>query len=205
MRCEPHLLLRAGFVPKVWQYFGTRYAESCHNAFSSFEADQRRHRNKMEELQSLTHYQPIQSSGRDGGDTTATSNMTTPLRPLRPKAKPYYPSGSGNQYAAKSPHYMPADHPGKYYMSGFMGFVPKAQRFIGQGYPIITCHALRDHASETERLVQSAMEPVDVHSVMEKPTGSVEIYPRTTGLIPRYTGHIPGQWIQNTQCGGYSK
>ena len=185
-------------MPRVWQYFGSRYAETCHNAFSSFEADQRRHRGKMEELRSLTHYQPIQSSDR--GNTTGTSNTTTPLRPLRSKAKPYYPSGTGDQYATKSPHCMPANHPGKYYMSGFMGFVPKAQRFIGQGYPIITSHALQDHANETARLVQSATEPVDVHSVMEKPAGSVEVYPRASGLIPRYTGHIPGQWDTKCQC-----
>ena len=176
-------------MPKVWQYFGTRYAESCHNAFSSFEGDQRRHRDKMEDLRALTHYQGVSDRDNSGG----TSSLTTPLRPLRPKAKTYYPS-SIDHSATTSPHYLPANHPGKYYISGFMGFVPKAQRFIGQGYPIITSHALNQHASETARLSESALEPVDVHSAPEKPASSVEIYPKASGMIPRYTGHIPGTY-----------
>lgn len=181
-------------MPKFWQYFGSRYAESCHNAFTSFESDQRRHRNKMEELRSLTHYPPLDANSADAmpGKTTGTSNLTTPLHPVRAKAKPYYPSSAGEHYHAPSPHGLPAGHPGKYYMSGFMGFVPKAQRFIGQGYPVITGHALREHTRETEQLERSATLPVDVHSVPDKPKGSVQIYPTNMGLLPRYTGHIPG-------------
>lgn len=177
-----------GFIPKGQQYFGNRYAESCHKAMSSFEADQHKHRSKTEELRTLTSYQgpwPPSSGGGDAG----TSSITTPLRPVRSKAEPFYSTPK----EAGSPHYAPDSAPSKYHISGFMGFVPKAQRYIGQGYPIITSQALQEHERETKRLTRSCLEPVTICRPPEKPMRSLELYPKFTGLMPRYMGHIPGK------------
>lgn len=76
-----------------------------------------------------------------------------------------------------------------------MGFVPKAQRFIAQGYPIITHQALQEHAVETEKQVLSKSQPVTIHRPPQKLVKLVEIYPKNRGLVPRYTGYIPGLWL----------
>lgn len=187
----PHMVPGyAGFIPKGQHYFATRYAETCHNALTSFEQEQHKHRTKMEELRNLSNYRG--QTDAQSPQNSATSNITTPLRPLRAKAKPYY---SSQPLTLVSPYCVPPDDQptGRYHMSGYMGFVPKAQRFIAQGYPIITNQALREHALETEKQVLSKSQPVTVHRPPQKPIKSVEIYPKHRGLVPRYCGYVPGQ------------
>lgn len=138
----------------------------------------------MDELRTLTGYQAEPQT-----QDSAASQMATPLRPVRAKAKTYY---SSNKQQYVSPHCVPEEYPRKYFMSGYMGFVPKSQRYLGQGYPIITGYALQEHADETARLTQSANDPVEVHRPPAKLVSSVLLYPKKTGLVPRYTGHIPG-------------
>ncbi len=67
---------------------------------------------------------------------------TTPLYPAHPKAKPFL-SSFAKQHTAMSPYNLPDDHPQKYYKSGYTGFVPKARKYLGQGYPVITRIALQ--------------------------------------------------------------
>ena len=160
----------------------------------SFESDQHKRRAKANELRSLTNYQgPWPPSSRsDQIPDTGKSNLTTPLRPIRAKAEPFYLTPR----KVESPHYAPDSAPSKYQISGYMGFVPKTQRYLGEGYPIITSKALREHDSETERMNRSYVEPVVVRRPPGKPAPSVILYPKTTGLVPRYMGHIPGKQIQ---------
>lgn len=115
---------------------------------------------------------------------------TTPLQPIAAKPKPYLP-GYAKQHSI-SPYYMPDDHPQKYYMSGYTGFVPKARKYLGQSYPIISRQALQEHAAEEKRLARSWNEPVRVFRQEKRTRSSSAIYPRDVGLMPHYTGHIPG-------------
>jgi len=176
-----------GYIPKGLHHFGCRYAETCHYAISGFEEDQQKHQAKMEEMRMLSKLQTDPSARPEH---TLAQN-TTPLQPIAPRAKPYLPVYA-KQHSI-SPYYMPDDHPQKYYMSGYTGFVPKARKFLGQSYPIISRRALQEHAAEEKRLAKSWNEPVRVFRQEEKVKSSSAIYPRDTGLVPHYTGHIPGE------------
>ena len=161
---------------------------------TAFEEDQRAHRSKMEELHS--HTMPTnQLQAEMGGDSqqqnSTSSSLATPLRPIRAKAKPFYSTPSNK--ITMSPYSVPQEgQPKEYHISGYMGFVPKAQRYIGQGYPIVTSQALQDHALETKMDTRSKTLPVVVHRPVEKTPKTVELYPKHCGLVPRYSGYVPG-------------
>ena len=89
---------------------------------------------------------------------------------------------------------MPDDHPQKYHMSGYTGFVPKARKYLGQSYPTITRYALQEQAAEGKRLDKTCNEPIKVFRPVEKVKTVVGIYPKDTGLVPHFTGHIPGRF-----------
>ena len=171
-----------GYIPKGLHHFGCRYAETCHYAISGFEQDQHKHQALVEEMRSVRTHK--------GSPGSSLAQNTTPLVPINIKAKPYLP-GYAKQHSI-SPYYMPDDHPQKYYMSGYTGFVPKARKYLGQSYPIITRSALQEHAAEEKRLSKSWNQPIRVFRSEQKETTSTGIYPKDTGLVPHYTGHIPG-------------
>ena len=171
-----------GYIPKALNHFGSRYAESCHYAISAFKTDQDTYRKKMEGTRRHGH---IQSS----------SAPATPLKPIAQEAKPYLPLYSKQKYSTISPFNMPDGHPQKYFMSGYTGFIPKQQKYMGEGYPIITTKALQEHALECEKLEELMKAPV----VLDHPPPVVKqaplLFKKGQGLLPRYTGHIPGkQW-----------
>ena len=85
------------------------------------------------------------------------------------------------------------------FMSGYTGFVPKARKYLGQGYPIISQQALSEHFSEKDRLDRLKSAPVETGRVTgtlaradtAHPKAGSLLYPKSSGLVPRYTGHIP--------------
>ena len=142
----------------------------------------------MEELRELTY----DRTGPQSKDSTPGTHLTTPLQPISAKAKPYLTSSSKKHHYL-SPLNLPDDHPHKFYISGYSGFVPKSQKYLGQGYPIITCQALQEHTAEEKRLTESLKKPVTVNRPAEKVIASVGLYPRDTGITPYYTGYVPGK------------
>ena len=180
-------MLPAGYIPKGLHHFGCRYAEACHYAISGFEGDQQKHQDRIIEMRTVAQ---LQSDASARPESTLAQN-TVPLRPTASRARPYLPA-YGKQHSI-SPFYMPDGHPQKYYMSGYTGFVPKARKYLGQSYPIITRHALQEHTSEERRLARSLTEPVKVLRPQQQATSSIVIYPQDTGLVPHYTGHIPSE------------
>ena len=182
----PHCYL-TGYIPKRLHHFGCRYAETCHYAISSFEDDQQKHKTNMEDLRTLSRRQEDPSARMK---STLAQN-TTPLKPISTTPMFYLPSYA--QQHSISPFYMPDDHPQKYYVSGYTGFVPKARNYLGQSYPIITRHALQDFAGEEKRMRATWGAPVRVFRPEKKIKSLATIYPKDSGLMPHYTGHIPGE------------
>lgn len=167
-------------------HYGCRYAETCHYAISSFEADQQKHKFSMSELQNLSKLQEDPSARQE---STHAQN-TTPLKPV--SATPiFYLPPYAKQHSI-SPFYMPDGHPEKYFVSGYTGFVPRARKYLGQSYPIITTHALQDFAGEEKRMRATWGAPVRVFRPEVKSKSSATIYRHNSGLMPHYTGHIPG-------------
>ena len=143
----------------------------------------------MDELQTLSQQQENDSKRKD---YTIAQN-TTPLMPIAEKAKPFLPAYSKKH--STSPFALPYGHSNKYFMSGYMGFVPRLEKYFAQGYPINTKRALVEFAEDGIRLQKSQEKPFTVESPAEEktaPGGQSMIYPKSMGLIPHYTGHIPG-------------
>ena len=191
MDCVFDCFFVTGFIPKGQNYFGCRYAKSSRYAVKSFESDQQLHQSKLDELQTLSKQQ-----GNDSERKTATiAQNTTPLMPIAEKPKPFLPSYSKKH--STSPFVLPYGHPDKYFMSGYMGFVPRLEKYFAQGYPVNTKRALVEFAENGMRLQESQDKPFTVEAPAGEQTTSIRqsmIYPTSTGLIPHYTGHIPGHY-----------
>ena len=167
-------------------HYGCRYAETCHYAVSSFEEDQARHKSSLRELRTLSRSQEDPATR----ERSTRAQNTTPLKPV--SATPiFYLPPYAKQHSI-SPFYMPDDHPQKHFMSGYTGFVPKAQKYLGESYPIITRRALQDLAGEEKRMRETTDAPVSVFRPEVKAKALATVYPRDSGLMPHYTGHIPG-------------
>lgn len=157
-----------GYIPKKLHYFGSRYAQTSRYAISDFRVDREHRKEKMKSV----------------------SDSEMPLGSVSSKPAPYPPMYN-KQYPV-SPFVMPIGHPQKFFMSGYTGFVPKARKYLGQGYPIITHRALDEDAQESARFNIAKHAPVvlDKTSVPLLPLST--LYTKGQGLMPHYTGHIPG-------------
>lgn len=181
-----------GFIPRSEHYFGKRYAETCKSAITDFEVDQRDYDSKLKNMK-LTEVmqQGKQVTDEDGKPMPAIrSRYFTPLKPVASEVKPYISKSKLQQ--PKSPFYMANGNPRKCFMSGYTGFVPRSRGQLGMGYPIITQLALNEF---TDDLIRVKSEPSDGKAAKEVSMGAEgkPIYPSETGLVPHYTGHIPGQ------------
>lgn len=168
-----------GYIPKGHNHFGCRYAEACHYAITSFEDEYHKHEAKMSGIK-----------GTSRTPLTSPQSLDTPLKPIAARPKPYLPAYT-KQHSI-SPYYMPNGHPDKYFMSGYTGFIPKAQKYLGQSYPIVTGNALQDHFRECEKREASLQAPVVLDQPLLTPCPTSILYSSGSGFIPNYTGHIPG-------------
>lgn len=192
-----------GFIPRAEHYFGNRYAINCKGAISSFEHDHRKHKMRGEELK---QYDALQSGKID---STAVPNLPpiqsrymTPLQAIATDAKPYISPNMTK--SAESPFYMDNNDDMKRFMSGYTGFVPRARPRLGMGYPIITHEALNEFTSDTSRLKDIQGQPITIHRPEVNIRDSKLIYPVESGLVPHYTGHIPGQKFRYGNTFGHS-
>lgn len=159
-----------GFIPKSQHYFGKRYAEGCINSVSDFQDDQNAHSQKQRSLDAQ-HLPPMKQTAKD----------------MAP-----YLSPSSQVVYWKSPYQMENNERLKYFMSGYTGFVPRTRPIIGMGYPVQT-HVGLNTFTDTTR-AHDALRGTDVD--LAKPevvtVHTRPLYPRAAGMIPNYTGHVPG-------------
>lgn len=117
-----------------------------------------------------------------------------PLKKIRPHPAVYW-SRKSPQHSL-SPLTMGNDNPKKYFMSGYTGFVPRARGLIGCGYPTITNKGLCDFTDECARLKEVQSKPVKVHRQIAKKWESKPLYLKDIGMVPHYTGHVPGKSLE---------
>jgi len=79
-------------------------------------------------------------------------------------------------------------------ISGYTGFVPRARPRLGMGYPIITHEALNEFTNDTNRLQNLKSQSITIRRPEVSVLDSKLIYPLESGLVPHYTGHIPGMF-----------
>ncbi|XP_056109285.1 protein FAM166B [Rhinichthys klamathensis goyatoka] len=172
-----------GFVPLRQNYFCKTYAETCRDAILEFSQEQKKRLRIASADLSLAGNNSVPGfkPGRSISPLIAISNDPAPYKP----PDPWMPQGS--------PYLMEDNSPHKYFISGFTGYVPKARFLFGSGYPIITNKALI-HFSKEMKAGQTSL------NLQEEESTSLPliptIYPSKSGLLPSYTGHIPGYRFQ---------
>ncbi|XP_052790282.1 protein FAM166B-like [Mya arenaria] len=192
-----------GFIPRAEHFFGKRYAVNCKGAISDFERD---HRTQLRNAEELRLTEAVQSGKIDKNAVPSLppihSRHITPLKPIAASAKPYISANPSK--SAESPYYMANENEMKRFMSGYTGFVPRARPRLGMGYPIITHEALNEFTSDTSRLKALKSQPIKIHRDQAIVRDSKLIYPTESGLVPHYTGHIPGQKFRYGETFGHS-
>ncbi|XP_030623955.1 ciliary microtubule inner protein 2B [Chanos chanos] len=177
-----------GFVPKSRNHFAKTYAETCREALSEFDRDQKRTMR-----QTSAELPPAVNHSLD----LKPQKLYTPLTATSKRATSYKPPDTWKPL--RSPYQMEDSDPHKYFISGFTGYVPKSRFLIGTSYPITTNRALIQFGREMRTYPASPRPPAeDTESLCPVPT----IYPAHRGLLPSYTGHIPGYKFRYGQTFG---
>ncbi|XP_062870243.1 ciliary microtubule inner protein 2B [Trichomycterus rosablanca] len=185
---QPMIPGYTGFVPRRQNYFSKTYAETCRDALSEFDSNQKRIRlTSVDSLAAVHHSLP---------DIKSLS-LSAPLTPVLKEAAPFKSVNSWKPLG--SPYLMDDSNPHKYFISGFSGYVPKSRVLFGTSYPITTNKALIHFGKEMKQggTALSVREESD-DSLPPVPT----IYPSHQGLLPKYTGHVPGYRFRYGQTFG---
>ncbi|XP_071322698.1 ciliary microtubule inner protein 2B [Trachinotus anak] len=165
-----------GFIPRSRNYFSCSYSEACRKALTEFHQEGRAKTRRQSTDQPAVVNYTSQQSERPTLPLKAITNEVISYKPL----KPFIPTGK--------PYFMEDDNPQKYFMSGFMGHVPKSRFLIGKGYPMITNQALIQFGKR-----QSDPTSQDIPGRKDSTTPHMPtIYPSNRGVVPSFTGHIPG-------------
>ncbi|KAI3362350.1 hypothetical protein L3Q82_012652, partial [Scortum barcoo] len=164
------------FIPKSQNYFASSYSETCRKALSEFYQEGRmRIQQKSSDLPAVVQSSNQRSERPKLPLTPISSNVIyKPLKSFTPTGKPYS---------------MADDDPYKFFISGFTGHVPKSRFLIGKGYPITTNQALIQFGKQQRSDPTSQDIPGRKSSTV---TPMPTIYPSNRGVVPSFTGHIPG-------------
>ncbi|KAK1884382.1 Protein FAM166B [Dissostichus eleginoides] len=166
------------FIPRSQNYFACTYSETCRKALSEFHQDGRaKIQRESTELPAIVNYTNTQVE-KPRHHLREISNKEIPYRPL----KSFTPT--------RKPYFMDDDNPHKYFKTGFTGHVPTSRFLIGQGFPITTNQALIQFGKQQQIDPTSLSIPGRRESTI---TPIATIYPSDRGVVPSFTGHIPGQ------------
>ncbi|KAG7499620.1 hypothetical protein JOB18_043731 [Solea senegalensis] len=164
-----------GFIPRNRNHFSCSYSETCRKALSEFYQEM-----YARSLRRSTLLPNVNCTDRQ------FERPKPPLTAITDRVITYKPLVS---FTHTSPYYMEDDDQHKYFISGFTGHVPKTRFLIGKGYPIITNQALVKFGKH-QRSDPSSQESTGRKDITTPPLPS--IYPPNSGVVPFFTGHIPG-------------
>lgn len=183
-----------GYIPKGQHFFGDRYAIFTGDAISHMEDDQQSYVDQQTRLRTLIKDQCM--NGLSGN-----SQRKLPLTARSKKTKMYFPKGIQHSL---SPYTYSNDDPRKYMLSGYTGFVPKSRETIGMGYPDITKKALCEFTSVAAESKACDKTPVVIRRPQKKLVDTKPIYIHDSGMVPHYTGHVPGEKFRFGRTFGFS-
>ncbi|XP_073409266.1 ciliary microtubule inner protein 2B isoform X2 [Dendrobates tinctorius] len=183
-----------GFIPRSQKFFAKTYAETTRDALIDFHKEQDQQQSHLKEQILMSTLQSGQQKPRTEQEKQLlTAKYRTPLPALSKVPTPYI-SPSAFQIQV-SPYYMEDEDPNKYFISGYTGYVPRSRFLIGTGYPITTNRAITEfgHRTLKKGYKLGVQEPREGNSVQSDQS---HIYLEQLGLLPRYTGYVPGYKFQ---------
>lgn len=178
-----------GYIPKNENYFGKRYAYQNHKAIYDLENEHNNkeiQQNKINKIINNTPGIPLQKTQPD-------------MSPYKDKNQPIRPSTGPN-----SPYFLEKNHQEKQFITGYTGYIPKSRFLYSQVYKEQTRKALNNFTCEQDHLKIENKQPIqrtieictnknDFPGNLNKTSAneSNHIY-RQQGILPKYTGHLPG-------------
>ncbi|XP_029437696.1 protein FAM166B [Rhinatrema bivittatum] len=180
-----------GFIPRSQHYFAKTYAQIAQDALNDFVREQNKMATQGEELTSLKVLQEREKEpSTEEEQKLLIAKSRTPLPPVSTEA---FPNRSPCAFQAHgSPYFMEDNNPHKYFISGFTGYVPRARFLFGAGYPITTNRALVEFGHKTWKKSKGLGAGIKGQSLPDLS----KIYPNDLGLLPSYTGYVPGYKFQ---------
>ncbi|XP_065068602.1 ciliary microtubule inner protein 2B-like isoform X1 [Rhopilema esculentum] len=174
-----------GYIPCGKHFFGERYAVLIKRAKEDQESNAKKtsHNSDRQSGSHLYKLAEIRSRHVQNG------RLLTPLKPIAEKAQMYYPKTTQHSV---SPYTLRNDHPGKHFIAGYTGFVPRARQYMGMRYPVVTNKALCEFTDDMKDFLSYHDKPLDLHRKIGQDVRTVTIYHQESGMVPRYTGHIQG-------------
>uniref|UniRef100_A0A8D3BEY1 Ciliary microtubule inner protein 2B n=1 Tax=Scophthalmus maximus TaxID=52904 RepID=A0A8D3BEY1_SCOMX len=162
-----------GFIPRSQNYFSCSFSETCCKAQAEFQQERRARAPRRSTHLPVVVNCTSQPFDRPKRTQTTISNKEVSFKPL-------------TSFTTISPYSMEDDNQHKYFISGFAGHVPKYRYLIGRGFPIITNQALIDFGK------QQQSDPTLRRTAGTSSPMLPTIYPSKGGVVPSFTGHIPG-------------
>ncbi|XP_051866105.1 protein FAM166B-like [Pristis pectinata] len=180
-----------GFVPRSKGYFSKTFTETCMDAVAEFERGQLKAASKKQEMELINALQTGKTAAKTEQEKSLiTVKYRTPFAAITSNPVPYDLSHSYK--VEKSLYLMENEDPDKHFMSGYKGHVPRAQFLLGSGFPTITNRAL----IEFNQMLNKSKPTVNSVKENEVFPWIRQIYPSKLGMLPQYTGHIPGYKYQ---------
>ncbi|XP_078077866.1 ciliary microtubule inner protein 2B [Mustelus asterias] len=179
-----------GFVPRRKIYFSKTFRETCADAVGDFEREQLKIASKKQEMELINALQTGKIRAQTEQEKKLlTVNYRTPLKAITTNPVPYH---SLHSYKVlTSPYIMQNEDPNKHFISGYKGHVPHVQFLLGSSYPTLTnCALIKfDQMVNKSKCLTGNSEGESLPQIMH-------IYPSEMGMMPLYTGHIPGYKYQ---------
>nr|XP_060640381.1 ciliary microtubule inner protein 2B [Anolis sagrei ordinatus] len=193
-----------GFIPRAQNHFAKTYSRVCKEARNEFA---RQVAKQVGIKAAWQRMEPEREGGRGGGGSPQENGKLesqplltrakTPLNALGKAATPYVSRCAFQPQG--SPYSLEDSNPQKYFMSGFTGFVPRAQFLIGASYPVITHRALLEFDRMLHKprpLGSSGSSSQEGKSRGQALPPLAIVFPKDGSLLPHYKGYVPGYKFQ---------
>ncbi|XP_039273108.1 ciliary microtubule inner protein 2B-like [Styela clava] len=177
-----------GYIPKSQHYFAKSYAEVCRSALAHHEYEQRQIKDKQKEMRKVLGM----NSGKVRLNTERDKHMSSTHQTTMSQndAKQYKPSEEFRPYG--SPYFMADSNDMKWFKSGYTGFVPRTRELIAMDYPTMTSRGLSTFTNGMAANQNRKNAPIQLEKRESNPQDKTVIYPMNRGMVPHYTGYIPG-------------
>jgi len=165
-----------GYIPKSEKYFGRSSAIINHKAIYDLETEKW----SQKENEKIIN-QTIQNS---------------PMKKIRDSATPYTSQQSDGRPSTVSPYFAPVGNKNKNFITGYTGYIPQSRFKYSKVYKDQTKESLNDFTTTLQEQQNDKLKPLEYQNILiKKPTtapASTSIYRANQGLLPKYTGYLPG-------------